>query len=326
MTAAPPAPSAGPPTTATTRSRSRSSAFLLLRVALSALLLAWVLRRTALHEVLAAAAGADRPLLAVGYATHLLGIVLSASRWRVLLRAHGVDRPIPTLVRSVLVASFFNNFLPSTIGGDALRAYDSYRFGGRRASVATAVVVDRLLGLLALGALALGSVAFAPELRDRLPLLPLWVASGSLALAAATGLIFAGRALRLAFVPGGLRRPLLEALRAFAAYRGRRATLARALFLSLLLQANVVFYYLLIGESLGLPVPPVGYLVIVPLALFVTLLPVTINGIGLREGALAVLLAAYGVPSAEAVAYAWLVYLGSLLFSLVGGVLYAARR
>jgi hypothetical protein len=77
---------------------------------------------------------------------------------------------------------------------------------------------------------------------------------------------------------------------------------------------------------MDLPVPTVAFLLIVPLATFVMMIPVTINGIGLRENVLALFLAVYGVGNSEAVAFAWLLYRGGLIQGVLGVVVYVMRR
>jgi hypothetical protein len=96
--------------------------------------------------------------------------------------------------------------------------------------------------------------------------------------------------------------------------------------LSLLLQLSVVLYFILVAAALGLQVPKLAFGLIVPLVLFVVMLPISLNGLGLRENALVVMLGFYGVGTADAVALAWLVYVSTLLFTLIGGIAYATRR
>jgi hypothetical protein len=102
--------------------------------------------------------------------------------------------------------------------------------------------------------------------------------------------------------------------------------LARTLGLSLVLQGNVVLAYVLLAQSLELPVAALSFCWIVPLTLFVTMVPISINGIGLRENAMVLFLGMYGVTGTDAVAYAWLLYVDSLVGGVVGGVVYALRR
>src|SRR5690606_12640552 len=109
-------------------------------------------------------------------------------------------------------------------------------------------------------------------------------------------------------------------------FRGRHGALARAMALSILLQLNVVAFYWLIGRAMGFPLGLADWLLIVPIATVVMMAPVSINGIGVREGILALLLGAHGVAPADAVAFAWLEYASFLLYGLIGGLVYAARR
>src|SRR5688572_30589032 len=147
------------------------------KVVVSTTLLAWILSRANLGEALAAVAGAQLPLLLFAYMLNFVGILITAVRWRGLLQAHGVTAPMSFLVRSVMVGVFFNHFLPSTVGGDAMRAYDSYRLSQRSAPM-TSVVVDRLLGLFVLTLFALVSLPFASQLTSRSPTLVRLVVGG----------------------------------------------------------------------------------------------------------------------------------------------------
>lgn len=300
------------------------------KLAVSATLLYWILSRANLREVIAAAASASVPLLLFAYFLNFAGVLISATRWRGLLRAQGVDAPWGFLVKSYMVAAFFNNLLPSTVGGDASRAYDSYHAASRTADAMASVIVDRLLGLLALVLFAVVSMPFARELTAGLPALPAWIALAGLGLVGFVWVVFFGGARLLGRfadpLPGPVRSAAKRVAEAFAAYRGRHRVLGVAFGLSVLLQANVILHFVVIAAAMGLPVPTVGFLLIVPLATFIMMVPVTINGIGLRENALALFLAVYGVGNSEAVAFAWLVYLGSLILGVLGGLVYAVRR
>ena len=299
--------------------------------AVSTLLLYWILSRSNLNEVFATVGSATIYLLLFAYSLDFVGLTLSVVRWRGLLKAQSVEPSIVFLMKSFMVANFFNNFLPSTIGGDVSRAYDAYRVGRMNSGAMTSVVVDRLLGLLTLFLFALVSLPFAGHMTDRLPLIPFWVGLGGAGVVAVVWAIFFSPSLPildrlLSTLPAAIGRLAAKVFSAFRAYRGKRTVLAKAFGVSILLQANVVLYYILIGWALGLPVPVHSFFLIIPLALFVMMLPISINGIGLRESVLALFLGVYGVGSSEAVAYAWLVYLGKLIQGSLGGVVYALRR
>jgi uncharacterized protein (TIRG00374 family) len=302
-----------------------------LAIATSAVLLGWILSQTSFAAIFAAIRGADVGLLLAAYVVTFAGAVVSVYRWRLLLRAQGAALPGGFLFRSYMVGYFFNNFLPSTVGGDASRAYDCYRVTGGNQGAMSSVLVDRLLGLLALATLALVCLPLATPVAAHLPGLSLWLGLAAFGIAALIGAIFfAPPSQRLApvaaWLPVRLRRGLAMVAGAFDLYRGRWQTLLAAFALSFVLQLSVVLYFILVAEALNLSVPMLDFGLIVPLVLFIVMLPISLNGLGLRENALAVILGFYGVATADAVALAWLVYAGALLFTLIGGLIYAFRR
>jgi len=127
-------------------------------------------------------------------------------------------------------------------------------------------------------------------------------------------------------LPGRWRGLATKASTAFLAFQGRGSVLARALGWSFVLQICVVLNGWLLAKALHVPISLPYFFLIVPLAVFVMMVPVSINAIGVREGVLAFFFAAFGVASATAVAVAWLDYGLVLLQALVGGAVYAWGR
>lgn len=275
------------------------------RVAVSVALIAWILRKAPLGEVLDALRSADLRFVLLALALNPLGYWASVSRWRLLIRSQGGDASFGFLVRSFLVGVFFNNLLPSTIGGDTIRAYDTSRSGVGKGTAVAVVIVDRFIGLLALMLFAGVALFFSGHLTDRIPALYGWVAGG----AAVLGLIAA-----LLFLPS--RVP----------FKVQGKVLAKAFGYSLVLQTLVVLNGWLLAKALHVPISLPYFFLIVPLAVFVMMIPVSINAIGVRESIWAFFFAAFGVASATAVALAWLDYGLVLLQALVGGVIYAGSH
>jgi glycosyltransferase 2 family protein len=301
---------------------NRSRIMTALRVAVSVALIAWILRKAPLGEVLDAYRSADFRFVLLALALNPLGYWSSVSRWRLLIRSQGGDAPFGFLVRSFLVGVFFNNLLPSTIGGDAVRAYDTSRSGLGRAAAVAVVVVDRFIGLLALIFFAGMGLLLSGHLTDRVPALYGWVAGGT----AAMGLIAA-----LLFLPSRRAPDLLARLGprfkkvsdAIFAFQGKGAVLAKAFGYSLVLQTMVVLNGWLLAKALHVPIPLQYFFLIVPLAVFVMMIPVSINAIGVRESVWAFFFAAFGVASAKGVAVAWLDYGLVLIQALIGGAIHA---
>lgn len=303
------------------------------KAAASAALLYWVLRGTDLGEVGRALGAANIPLLVLAFAMCFIGYFISVTRWGVLLSAQGVAVKRRTLVHSYLVAMFFNNFLPSTIGGDAYRAYDSWRWGSTKAGALAVVFVDRFLGLVALILFALVASAVWQGVGDAAQL-PTWMIA--LLAAGMLGVVWAifftprldlgGRLERMgipgARLVGGVAGRVKDAFRTF---RGRRDALGKAMLLSLALQTNVVFYYYVMAQALGFDVSVAAFFLIIPLSIFVMLIPISINGIGIRENAFAFFFALFGVAKAESVALAFVDYGLLLVQGAVGAIAYALR-
>lgn len=297
----------------------------ILRIVVSVALIAWVLRRAPLHEVLEAFRSADARFVLLALALSPFGYWSSVSRWRMLIRSQGGDASFGFLVKSFVVGIFFNNLLPSTIGGDAVRAYDTSRSGVSRATAVAIVVVDRFVGLLALMLFAGVGLLFSGHLTDEVPALYGWVAGGAIGMGLIAALLFlpSRRAPDLLARLGPRFKKISDAIFAF---QGKGAVLAKAFGWSLFLQALVVLHYWALSKALHVPIPLPVFFLIVPLAIFVMMIPVSINAIGVRENVWIFFFAAFGVASAKGVAVAWLDYGLVLIHALIGGTIYAWGR
>ena len=109
-------------------------------------------------------------------------------------------------------------------------------------------------------------------------------------------------------------------------FQGARSTLAKAIGLSFLLHGNIILAYFLVGRAVGINLDLSIYFAIIPLALVVMMLPISINGIGLREGALSVLFGLFSVSLATALALSWTFYGLTLVHGLIGGLVYLGRK
>lgn len=305
-----------------------------LRVVISAALVYWVLQTVSLGEVVEAAAAADLRLLGLAFLLYPIGYALTIARWRLLLSVQGVRAPVSFLVASYLTAIFFNNILPSTIGGDTVRAYDSWRAGADRVTAVTVIAVDRLLGLFALLAFAFVGLFFFDRLTDRLPDLQLWVLGFTLALLLLTWLSQRGAppispprdTKGLQGFLNALLRMVHRLRQAVGVFGEHRRQLSQGFLLSLLLQVNVVLQFILVARALDISVPALAFFVLIPLTLVAILLPITINGIGVRENVLAFFLGLFGVAAPTAIGFAWVAYGLQLLQLVPAGFVYLRRR
>jgi hypothetical protein len=263
--------------------------------------------------------------LAVAWGLFLLGVVVRAVRWRVLLDALGVRRPLGELVNWYFVGSFFNVILPTGFGGDAVRAAELSQDTGRPGPVVNSVIVDRYLGIMVLLAMGLIAGILRPG-------------TAPVTVFAATGVLFVGGLVaawllrrswwaRLAShqnLPGKVVRVLrLPALAEAVAPYDRRA-IGRGLAASLIFNIIQIGWNVAIGRGLGLRLPLSVYLVLIPLTAIVLLLP-AFGGLGVRELSYVGLFAGAGVPQAIALALSLGVYMITVATGLVGGAIYLAE-
>lgn len=297
-----------------------------LKLVVSVGLFSWIVSRAELAPVFAALSGIDPIWFVLAFGAQILGAAIIAVRWRILLAAGGVRPGYAYLLASTLSSLFFRQFMPSVIGGDALRAHDAWRAGASSSFALMSLFADRLLGLLALAVFAFVALAVLGSSVAALSgvLLPLSIGTAFAFLILLWLLVG-----RREGTPGWLPRPLAKAFgrvaEALRVYRGAHGAFAKAAACSLLLQVNVVTFYWMLAKALSLDVPYVTFYAIVPLAIFVMMLPISINGIGLRETAFVFLLGVAGVSESMALAFAWLEFGLVLLVGAFGGLVYLFR-
>ncbi|HTU98958.1 MAG TPA: lysylphosphatidylglycerol synthase transmembrane domain-containing protein [Luteitalea sp.] len=309
--------------------RVRRASLVAIKLSISVGLLIVLFRQTDVDAVMARLRQVEPRWILLALVAQAVLLLVSGWRWRRLLVTQNVHASTWQLTLSCLVANFFNNFLPSNIGGDVVRIADTASLTGSR-TVATAVVLlDRVLGLIALFAVAAtGSLL----LRHALPgtgyiwiLLVLGAVSATVVLAKPAlvpRLLQPLTRLRKEWVSERLER--LEAMLGRVA--GHRIHLAQAFIGALAVQVLVVFFYLSVAQGLHIDLPLRDALVIVPVSLVIQLAPVSINGFGVREAVFSYLFARLGhaVDAGLALSIAGAALL--ILASLPGGLLFLMRR
>lgn len=260
-----------------------------------------------------------------------VGLLFAVMRWKLLLAAQGSDVSIGRLVSASLVAAFFNQFLPSTIGGDFVRSrLIENSIGSGWLSLAI-VALDRALGLLGICAFAFAAALLSPAIAQQIP--EFWAAWALVSLGTLGTLalmyVVAG-ATQSERLPFGLASRVPSRVRlvaaAFVSYRQHKSRLAMALLLSMAVQLAIVSQYLVLMMAFGKAVPLMEFAVVVSVVTLIALVPLAINGIGLRESALAILGGRVGLTAGDAVALGTLLILALIPYALVGGVIYFKIR
>ena len=262
---------------------------------------------------------------------YLAMVLASVVRWDVLLRAQHVRLPFGFLTQSFLVATFFNNFLPSNIGGDVVRITDTAKPAGSKTLATTVILIDRGIGLLGLALMA----ATGATVMQRMAVGPvgprvLWAGFG-------LGAIIATPALLMPETVAKLLQPLKVFHAQWVDERINRLTYALTRFKetpaaigicfvgAVAVQAILVLFYVAIARSMQIPIGFAELAVIVPVSFIVQMVPLSVNGFGVREATFGFYFTRLGLPLESALLVSFVGAAMILLFSLSGGVAYLRR-
>jgi glycosyltransferase 2 family protein len=319
----------GPGSSSPETTRGRLAATLV-KGAVSAGLLFFLARRVNWSELGAMLRKTDPTWVLLSVLFGVLPIAISSWKWRILLRAKGKIVPYRQVFNLYFVGLFINNFFPSTIGGDIFRGYEVGRIVGDKALAMASVFVERFTGMTALMAIAL--VAFVSNLSSfRDPRFTLALGAGLVAYVAVTAAVVLRGPLAWGQrrFPGGLAGRLIgKLIRVQAAihdYAGQTRAVAAALALSLLFHLTAMAYIYVSSRAFGVALPARTLLVIVPVIMFISSLPITVGGLGLFEWAYFFTFGASGAGGSPGLLVGLLVRANSLLYSLWGGIVYAVR-
>jgi len=263
----------------------------------------------------------------------LVGVLLNAInswKWRILLRAKGKRVPFVQLLNLYFVGLFINNFFPSTVGGDIFRGYEVGRSVGDRALAMASVFMERFTGMTALTAIAL--VAFVSNLSSfRDPRFALALGAGLLVYISVAVAVLLPAPLGWGLrhfpdgLPGRLIGKLIRVQAAIHGYSGQTRAIVMALALSLLFHLTAMVNVYVSSRAFGVALPARTLLVIVPVIMFISSLPITVGGLGLFEWAFFFTFGASGAGSSPGLLVGLLMRAKALLFSLWGGIVYAVK-
>jgi hypothetical protein len=248
----------------------------------------------------------------------ILASAVGGYRWALLARPLGFAAPVGQCVVWYMIGLFFNLLLPTSVGGDVIRAW--YLGGGTRTTAAfVCVFVDRVSGLLLL--VAIGCVA---TLLSPVPLPALvWFAAWGVALGGCVGIALLPWLVE--WLParwnwaGTVRQAVMV-------YRRQPGMLLSTSLISLGMQIGNVVCVWLLSLAIGVSIPLIYFGIAVPVVLLLTVAPVSLNGMGVREAGLCLVLVPAGVPMEQAVAIAVLWFATLVVAGLVGGVIYLSER
>lgn len=282
-----------------------------LRVVLSAVIVVYLAFQLKWESLQSVFAEMNLSLALLAFVIIQVGQSFSSLRWMILARSAGLVEPYHRFRTLFYVGTFFNLFLPTSIGGDAVRAWKLAPNKQRRPAAFGTVIADRLAGVTVMLMMAcLASFTSVNSIDTWIILMP-WVLL--------TGIVATLVVLpRISFNSD----KYLSIVQSLIWSKHKTIPWSQALGLSIIVQCLATWQVILLGQSLGLVTPWYAYFVVVPLVTLLTMLPVSFNGIGVREGGLILLFAPYGVSKEQALALGVAWFALTVGVGLVGGVFY----
>lgn len=271
------------------------------------------------------------PFLTLSFLMHFFGILITTIRWNILLRTQKIICSNNFLLSSVLIGFFFNNFLPTSIGGDIYRIYDTSKAQNSSIPKSTSVIiVERSTGVLSASIYLVVSLflGFTHVQANSVitPIIVLLLISILLIILMLFPEKFKLNVLfnKIKFLHR-FRDKLKQMYDTFISFKKYKTSMSIALFLSFALQFCVILNYYLCARAFDVDLPLISFLFIVPLVATISMIPISMGGIGIRENSLVFLMVALGVPNQKSAIVSLVLFIMLLVPGLAGGIIYAIR-
>jgi uncharacterized membrane protein YbhN (UPF0104 family) len=309
--------------------KAKPAIVLLLKLLVSGGLIGYFLTRIHIERFFDTLVSANLSMIALALVVYLLAQAMSAVRWTVLVRPLGIRTPFKDMASYYLIGMFFNLFAPGTVGGDVSRVYylikDQERYDQGRmvptVSAAMSVLMDRAIGMVVLIWIGAAGLVFYPGY----PVPP--------AIRSLTLLLALGFAVCAVFVPVLGRvlpdngHSIVVKLRlVLRSYRTHWSAIVQGIALSVGVHLIQAWMHLVMGRALNLAIPFSFCLIVYPLVGTFAAIPISLNGLGLREGGYIFLLGLIGITTENAIAFGLLLFMIVALDSLIGGIVFLIKR
>jgi len=275
---------------------------------------------------------------AVAFLMQVGAILFSILRWRALMVSQDLNVPFSHLVKTFLVGRFLGTFTPTGIGLEAYKAYDIARYTGKTEASVSVVLIEKMSAtFFSLSLLVLATLPFFLGRIDAKFLIVFGLFFGVLLVLALILLFSPGifrQILRFNFpMKGKIEKPLNRTVDAFTVYSHKKGGLLNAIFLGLIVYLFWFLTYYMNSLALGAGLKLTDILKVGPMTQIATMIPLSIAGIGLREGAFIGLLDSLGlvaradpITRSAMVLSATMVYFISISVNVFGAVIFLTRK
>lgn len=303
----------------------------IVRAGVTLLFLLFLFREISWPTLLSLLAHIKYTELLVGLSLGTLGVIFSAFLWHGLVRAESIQVDLARLTSLYLVGVAFSHFLPTSMGGDAVKAFYVGRDARNMAGSASAVLMSRITGFIGMLLVALPTLIFLHEQFDhelikRFLLLNIFFVAGIGGMMVLAGFLpkMPTRLLQGAWAKNKIVAKVLETGTSMSRSMVRPRTMIEAISFGILFWITNCLNYYEYAIALGLHVPFTFYLIAVPFVGIVGALPISISGFGVRENLVVYLFSTIHIPPTTALAVVLLMDMQRLFFGALGGLLFLA--
>ncbi len=304
---------------------------IILKIVFSVAVMAFIVSKIDLAALGKVLSSANILLIILSFFVFAPLMLLMVVRWKLLLDIFHKEIPFKDLVSVYWIGLFFSLFLPSAIGGDAVKMYKLSKHHGKPIEVSTSVLMDRIVGLTSLCILSFGSIlifrnSFDFDLAGKI------IGGVAFFLFMFYLIIFNVKAVKK--IP--LVRPLLKFLKiekivrnlylSFNFYFNHFTVLLKAVVVSFACNLIMAFSIYLLALAVGINISVVYFFVIMPIVFMISILPISMSGLGLQDGAYVFFLGQVGVPPALAFSMSLIGHVVRYLTGLIGGIFYLFER
>lgn len=312
----------------------RKLLFQLLKIAISVGLLAFLLTRISTDRLLHVLTGIHWAYLLLAIAIFFSSALLGSFQWHLLLGAGGIELAFGKTFKLYFVGLFFNNFLPANVGGDAVKIYDVSRRGNDPHQVFAITLLDRVIGITGLCLLAIAASVILLG-RGGIEELSIYMVVFIGCIIPVFALVLNRRIsgwIKRMFTMitwWGLGERFGSIFDHLGEFRKLRILLGRLTMLAILVQFLRVATHVAVARALGMTITPeliLYFFVFIPLLGLLMALPISINGLGVREGTGVLLFTRVGFLEEQALLMEFMTYVVMVVVSLVGGILFLLRH
>jgi len=302
-----------------------------IKIPVSIILIGWIVYKVDIAKVWEIVQRAKGWWLLAALLLHIFGYWVRGERWKALLKAQVVDVPLSLTIKSYLVGTFFKQFLPTIVGGDVVRGMDTAKPCGSLTKSLTIILFERFTGILVLLMLVSTGIALQIGRFKEVSYWPVFVL-GFLVVGMVIFLWKEG--IDLAFlehkIPFRIGKAIVHksstVLDILVQFRSHPWPLVKVILLGLALQLLFILHYYLLSIAFSLDLPFSFFMVVIPVIFLLSMLPVSINGIGVRENLFVYFFAKVSVSPEKSLAIAWMAFVMILSYALIGGLIYMLRK